>query len=1013
MLDESEIHHLAETIRDEVYIPSVLYRLQFNKEFTFAQAAEIVEYLKELGVDTVYSSPYLKAVSGSAHGYNVVDPTMINPEVGSRESYNLFCDRIRELGMGQILDVVPNHMGIGPENNLWMDVLEHGSNSRYAFFFDIDWEPAKSALHHKLLLPILGEQFGKVLESGKIRLEYGEGRFRLRYYQAVFPVDPGSYDLILSRDLEGLQEKMGKSNRQYDRFLSLITAYRRLPNQRILSEEEREERYRESWSASERLGWFYNEDADIREYVDCGVRRINGTAGDPASFDLLEALLDRQCYRLASWHVAGEEINYRRFFDVNELAAIRIEDPQVFHYCHRLIFELVREGRVQGLRIDHSDGLYDPQGYFRMLQLSYILQELQERIVLGRPPLTDRENELLQLEVSRMGRLARLPLYLIIEKILDRKESLPKEWMVHGTVGYDYLNMLNRLFIKRENEAEFDSIYMNFTRLKTDFESLLHKKKRLFARGHMPGEINVLAQRLARITERSRRYRDFTLNNLRSAIRELIAFFPVYRTYIGPRDREVTEWDKKYIHIATEKAKSYNSDLSNTLFDFIRDILLLRFDEGLSRTERDLYQDFILRFQQITSPIMAKGVEDTAFYVGNRFISLNEVGGDPAHFGCSIAEFHKENMELHASWPYATNCTSTHDTKRSEDVRQRLNVISEIPGEWRRYLKRWSRITGKFKTMTEKGLSPDRNTEYFIYQTLVGMWPDYPIPADYRPAFIDRVWTYIHKAIREAKTHTSWIKPDLQYEAAAQKFLEQLLRPKRNYFLKLFQEFQQKIASCGKYNSLAAINLRTGSPGVMDNYQGTELWDYSLVDPDNRRAVDYALRRHLLYRVRELCSHGATIEEIAGELLSEKRDSRIKIFTLWKGLNFRSTHKELFLDGEYLPLETSGALADHITAFLRRRGNGVALVSSGRFFWDLSSREETPPVGDVWGDTAILLPSDPGSGVMRDVYTGQAPHRERTPSGEYIRAAELFRYFPFALLSNLTAIKEQEGVSDA
>ena len=917
MLDESEIHLLARAIRDEVYIPAVLYRLQFRRDFTFKDATDILGYLHEMGVDTVYSSPYLKAVSGSPHGYNVVDPTVINPEVGDEEDYDRFCNKLLDLKMGQIIDIVPNHMGIGAENKLWLDVLEHGSNSRYASFFDIDWEPSKGPLFHKLLLPILGDQFGRVLEKGEIRLEYSDGRFQLCYYQALLPVDPASYDLILELELEVLEQEIGADNKAYDRFLSVLTAFRRLPDSTILSEEEREERYRESWSASERLGWLYREEGQIREYIDRMISIVNGSPGDTASFDLLEKLLDRQCYRLASWHVAGEEINYRRFFDVNELAAIRMEDPVVFQYCHDLIFRLIREGRIQGLRIDHSDGLYDPPGYFRMLQYSYMLQELQERMSAGRPPLTDREQELLQLEVSRMGRPEKLPLYLIIEKILDRKEPLPGEWMVHGTVGYDYLNMLNRLFIRRENEPAFDQIYSNFTKMKIDFEALLHKKKRMFSRGHMPGEINVLAQRLSRITERNRRYRDFTLNNLRTAIRELISFFPVYRTYIGPGDREVSESDRKYIHIATEKAKSYNSDISNTLFDFIRDILLLRFDEGLSETERDLYQDFILRFQQITSPIMAKGVEDTAFYIGNRFISLNEVGGDPAHFGCSVLEFHKDNLDRLTSWPYAMNCTSTHDTKRSEDVRQRLNVISEIPEHWRRYLRRWNRITAKFKTSTERGLFPDRNTEYFIYQTLVGMWPDYPIPADYRPKFINRVWTYIHKAIREAKTFTSWIKPDLEYEEAVRKFVEELLRPKRNYFLKVFQEFQTQIASFGKYNTLAAINLRIASPGVMDNYQGTELWDYSLVDPDNRRPVDYDLRRHLLHRVKELCSSGKPVDDVCRELLTEKRDSRIKIFTLWKGLNFRSANKNLVLNGEYIPLETTGELADNLIAFLR------------------------------------------------------------------------------------------------
>lgn len=1001
-LFEEEVRKAVRTVQESTYVPPSTYRIQFNKSFTFQSAVEYISYLADLGIGALYCSPYFQAVPGSTHGYNVTDPNRINPEIGNQDHYNHFCSQLRNHGLEQFVDVVPNHMGVLCNNNrLWLDVLENGPASIYANFFDIEWKPVKTELANKLLVPILGDQFGIVLENKEIQLCYERGSFWIQYWEHQLPLAPKTYPMILEQGVESLGDTIAPDNLDYLEYLSVITAFHNLPPGTERREEKVHERYREKEIAKQRLDNLMQRSVPIRDFVYSRVELFNGDKEDPHSFDLLEKLLDGQHYRIASWRVAGEEINYRRFFDVNELAAIRVEDPEVFAYYHSLLFELLKDGRVRGLRIDHTDGLYDPPGYFCALQQSYLRLKLEAILQENYGPFSEADGDCIR-KVTESPEFAEHRFLCIeIEKILERKESLPEDWLVHGTVGYDFLNALNGLFIMRHHEKQFDAIYRKFTAQETDFEDLLYEKKKYFARVQMSGEINTLAHRLQLIAEGNRRYRDFTLNNLTTAIRELIACFPVYRTYISPDAERVSERDEKYIRIAIEKAKRKNPGTARNAYDFIRDILLLQLEPQLRKEEQRLYRDFILRFQQLTSPIMAKGVEDTVFYVSNRFISLNEVGSDHAYFGYSRGEFHKHNLERNRTWPAAFITTSTHDTKRSEDVRYRLNVLSEIPEEWKKYINRWARINKKHKTLLEDRYWPDANTEYFIYQTLVGIWPDYPISNDYYPVFFERVWGYVEKSIREAKTHTNWTNPDQDYEQAVRNFVERILTKKKNYFLKIFLEFQTRIAGYGMHNSLSGLVLKIGSPGVCDFYQGTELWEYSLVDPDNRRPVDFDLRRHLLYRVRELMQAPGSMQEKAAELMREKKDSRIKVYVTWRGLNLRKRYQDIFVGGDYHPLEIEGEKSSHVVAFLRRQGEGFALVAAARFFTGLLENPEQTALGQsVWGDTVILLPPDLDWDCARDIFSDALVKPDATEEGAVLAVADLFRYFSFSVVTN-------------
>lgn len=965
-------------------IPVSTYRLQFNRSFTFADAQRIVPYLRALGITDCYVSSYLMAVPGSFHGYDLVDPTKLNPEIGTKEELHAFAEALRAHGMGQILDIVPNHMGIGRSANAWwLDVLENGPSSHFAHFFDIDWSPVKRELEHKVLLPILGDLYGVVLEKQEITLEHDAGSFWIRYGEHRLPVTPKSWVRILSHGLDDLIAQAGADSPPVLELQSVITALGHLPSRFDVEPARVTERHREKEIIRQRLATLVSDSPVIADFIRGNVDRFNGEKSDPRSFDLLDELLNDQVYRLAYWRVASEEINYRRFFDINELAAVRMEDDDVFKTAHGLVLELVKEGVVTGLRIDHVDGLYDPGRYLHRVQA-----EVRQARALRNVPQ------------ESIGK----PLFVVVEKILNKGEPLPRSWPIHGTTGYDFLNLVGGLFVQQANRRAMDDLYAQFTRGRLSFEDLVYEKKKLIMRVSMASEINVLGHQLNRISERDRKSRDFTLNSLTNAIREIIACFPVYRTYVTDGPEPASDRDRAYIELAVTRAKRRNPALSGLVFDFVRDLLLKRF-EARSEEDRAERVRFVMKFQQTTSPVMAKGVEDTALYIYNRLVSLNEVGGDPDQFGLSVQSFHDQMKERRAHWPSTLSATSTHDTKRSEDVRARISVLSEIPQAWKARVMRWHKLNRKHKADIDGQKVPDRNEEYLFYQTLVGAWPfESPGEAEYR-TFCQRIQAYMTKALREAKVHTSWINPDQVYEDAVQRFIGTVLdRTGPNPFLEDFLPFQEVIAQHGISNSLSQLLLKAAAPGIPDCYQGAELWDLSLVDPDNRKPVDYELRARLLDELRR--AGAGTHEnrrELTGELFETRADGRIKLYVTMTALNYRRDHSGLFLDGDYIPLESGGAKKNHVCAFARLLGEEAVVAVVPVMVAGLSPGTGVPAFGRraAWGDTWIIAPSwKPGS-RYRNLLTGDMLESETRDDRQTLPVARVLEEFPVSLLERI------------
>jgi (1->4)-alpha-D-glucan 1-alpha-D-glucosylmutase len=955
-------------------VPVSTYRLQLNRAFPFKAATTIVPYLYALGITDCYTSPYLKATPGSEHGYDVVDPTVLNPELGTEDEYREFIRALHTHEMGHMFDVVPNHMGIGQSANAWwVDVLENGPSSRFAHLFDIDWHPVKRELENKVLLPILGDLYGTILENQEIVLVYEEGRFFIKYYDHRLPVGPKSSAMVLTHRLDELIAEAGASSPHVQELQSIMTALRNLPSSTETDPQRVEERNRERDIIRQRLATLVRDGETIARFLDDNVRIFNGTKGDPRSFDLLDALLNDQVYRLADWRVAAEEINYRRFFDVNELAAVRMEDDAVLQASHLLVFRLVKEGAVTGLRIDHVDGLSDPGRYLSEWQ-AWAQREL------GRP------------------------LFVVVEKILGKDEPLPETWPVSGTTGYDFLNLLNGLFVQTANERAMNETYVRFIRRGISLEDLVYESKKLIMRASMASEINVLGHQLNLLSERDRRSRDFTLNSLTNAIREIIACFPVYRTYVMEGPEPLLDRDRAYIRLAVARAKRRNAALSGHVFDFVRSLLLKEWDERTSQDRREQLR-FVMKFQQMTSPVTAKGIEDTAFYLYNRLVSLNEVGGHPQQFGVTPATFHKHLRERQARWPFSLSATSTHDTKRSEDARARINVLSEIPREWRASVNRWAKLTRKYKIDVEGQLVPDRNEEYLLYQTLVGIWPlTSPDDAQYH-TFCERVQEYMNKALREGKAHTSWVNPDQGYEEAMRQFVESILdRARPNAFLDEFLPFQRRVAQWGLWNALSQVVLKVTAPGVPDFYQGSELWDFTLVDPDNRRPVDYGTRATLVHTLqRALAECGPDLRPLVRTLLAERIDGRIKLYTTMRALNFRRENRVLFHQGEYIPLEGHGSRREHLFAFARLHMEQAVVTVVPRLVSSLTGDAMTSPVGlDVWGDTYVAVPSWRPDSPYRNLFTGERLSTQTVGDRQMLPMAEVLCEFPVALLERLT-----------
>jgi (1->4)-alpha-D-glucan 1-alpha-D-glucosylmutase len=831
-------------------VPVATYRLQLHKGFRFTDATALVPYLARLGVSHVYASPFLKARPGSMHGYDVVDHGRINPEIGTEAELDELIEALGRHGMGLVLDVVPNHMGVlHGDNPWWQDVLEKGRASPYAKFFDIDWERGRG----KLLLPVLGKHYGEALDDGEIKLARVKGEWRVHYYDQSFPLN--------ARSLKGLK-----------------------------------------------------------------------AVKDPLA---LHRLLERQHYRLAFWRVASDEINYRRFFEITDLAALRAEDRAVFDATHALIGRLARRPGVDGLRIDHPDGLADPEQYFERLQ-----------------------------------GLAERP-WVLIEKILADHESLRPEWKVHGTTGYRYANLLTGLFIDGTAAARFERIYQRFTGERRSFDELSYDSRMLIMGTTLAAELYGLGRRLARIASGNRHTRDYTDSVLRKALAEIAARFPVYRTYVTGRG--LTDTDRRYIDWAVKAARRASRIADPSVFDFVRSVLTLEAaPKGGAR--RGQMVEFAMRFQQLTAPVVAKGVEDTAFYRYNRLIALNEVGNDPRDFGFSLKAFHAASEDRARHWHYTMIGTSTHDTKRSEDARARIGLLSELTSAWRLQLRRWHTANRSRRTDTGGESLPSKADEYHYYQALLGIWPTGEVDLD---SLKERLKAYMLKAVREAKVRSSWINPDTEYEAALERFVVQSLD--NPLFVKEVNDAVAQLAHLGMLVGLSQAVLKVASPGVPDYYQGTELWDFSLVDPDNRRPVDYALRKKLVEEN----------ERDPAALLRSLSDGKAKLHVIRQGLAVRRAHPRLFHGGKYTPLHADGGREENIAAFALQHADHTVIPVAPRLFAGLMEEGELAPLGSrAWGEAKLELPA----GSYRNVLTDERVEGGARP------LAELLGRFPVALL---------------
>ncbi len=875
-------------------IPTATYRLQLHADFGFDQAAEIADYLYALGISHVYCSPYLQAAPGSQHGYDVVDHHKVNEELGGSDAHDRFCKHLGEVGLGQVLDIVPNHMAIaGRRNRLWWDVLENGPSSRYAPYFDINWKAPDESVRNKILVPILGDHYGRVLARHEITVERRGADFYTKYFDQELPVAPKSLAGVL-------MDAAAMTGSDYLAFLA--DSYTALPRASATDLASLAQRHRDKEVIRGLLDRLFHEVPFIADSVDGLLREMN------RDLNSLDHFLDKQNFRLAFWRAAEQDLVYRRFFDVNTLVGLRMEDPHVFADTHALILRWLREGVLDGIRIDHPDGLLDPKQYF-------------ERLRQGAPDV-----------------------WILAEKILEPGEQFRTEWPIDGTTGYDYLNEVSGLFVSSANEDELNRIYTEFTGQPTDYPAMCRDKKHRVLRDLLGSDVNRLTTLLVEICKAHRDKRDYTRHDVIRAIRELVACFPVYRTYVVPERNEIRGEDERYVHEAVEMAKANRPELETDLFDFMRDILLLKIGGHHEH-------EFVMRFQQFTGPAMAKGVEDTVFYNYNRLTSLNEVGGDPGRFGLSPDSFHTYAAGIQQTIPRTMLALSTHDTKRSEDVRARIHLLSEMPSEWEATLKRWSAMNAQAK----QNDAPDPNTEYLIYQTLIGAWPIEE----------ERLLAYVEKASREAKAQTNWLAPNQAFEDGVKAFISSIYKDRT--FQEDLEKFTGKLVDPGRINSLSQVLLKLTCPGIPDTYQGCELWDMSLVDPDNRRPVDYQKRRALLKELPDLP---------AVEVMERSDEGLPKLLVTHRVSCLRRDHPEWFgPDADYQPLRLQGEKAEHAVSF-QRGANVIVLVP--RLVWTLDNQ---------WGNTALTFPE----GRWRNEFTGSVIEERNS------QVADLLKDFPVAL----------------
>jgi (1->4)-alpha-D-glucan 1-alpha-D-glucosylmutase len=942
----------------DVVIPRATYRVQLHKGFTFREARSIVPYLASLGISHMYTSPFLKARGGSTHGYDVVDHDALNPEIGTEADFEALAATLREHGMRLMLDLVPNHMGVlKADNAWWLDVLEHGQASRYAEYFDIDWAPADETLKGKVLVPILGDQYGSVLERGEIALRFApeQGELSLWYYEHRLPVRPAEYPRVLLANLRRLPAASANMLRRVARRFAAVP----------MEPEMRRDATALGAAAKAALAEVCAARPRVARHVAESASALNGVPGDARSFDTLDKMLAGQAYRLAFWRVAADDINYRRFFDINDLAALRAEREDVFAATHRRVLQIVAQGKADCLRIDHPDGLADPAQYFSRLQAA--------------------AGEALRNASDERGRAA----YVVVEKILAAHERLPDAWPVHGDTGYRFMREVNALFVDPRAELRFGRLYAAFTGESADFDDVLHGAKTQTVVQALASELNRLATKLTRIVKRDRHTRDFSWNAIRRALVEVVAAFPVYRTYVTTTGR--SDEDQRYADWAIAVAKHHSTASDTSVLDFIGKVLRGDYGGDDESTSNDVL-GFVMRFQQWSAPAMAKGLEDTSFYIFNRLVSLNEVGGDPRQFGSSVGAFHRACRQRVARWPHALLACSTHDNKRSEDVRARIDVLSEVPGAWRLALRRWRQSNRRHRSDIEGDEAPSRNDEYLFYQTLVGAWPLGKMSERSLEAFRARIKAYMQKAAREAKVRTSWMNVDEAYEAALERFVDGALASlARNPFLNEFVPFAQRIAFAGCVNSLAQTTLKVMSPGVPDTYQGTELWDFSLVDPDNRRPVDYAARESMLRKVQR---------RDARQLLESWQDGGVKMLVNARLLDLRRRRAAWFERAGYRPVRVTGRHKNSVCAFMRSAGGSHLLCVVPRLWQPLVGGESAWPIGEArWADTALTL--DIPVAQWRNVITGEVRHPLVERTGARLAVGAALATFPVAVFEEL------------
>ncbi|MFM7427873.1 MAG: malto-oligosyltrehalose synthase [Elainella sp.] len=923
-------------------IPTATYRIQFTADFGFDSARKIAPYLADLGISDLYASPIFKARAGSTHGYDVVDPTQLNPELGSPESFEALVQQLQQQQMGWLQDIVPNHMAYESSNQWLMDVLENGLSSTYVDYFDIAWTWPFEGNHEPILVPLLGNFYGECLENGELQLQYDQGILTINYHSLRIPLNIESYATLLTHNLGSLAKTLGRNHPVFVRLLGILYSLKGISSD-ITGQQRRDQ-----VEFVRSLLWeLYRDQDEVRAFLDANLQTFNGEVGQPESFDLLDALLTNQHFRLAFWKVGAEEMNYRRFFTVNELISVKVEEVKIFNATHALIFKLVDEGKFTGLRIDHIDGLYDPTEYLERLR-------------------------------AKVG-----DLYITVEKILQPGEDLPQLWPIQGTSGYDYLNYVNSVFCQNQNQSALDQIYRDFTGQTQPIEDLVIEKKQLILEKNLAGDVDNLALLLKKISSRYRYGNDFTVNSLKRAISEVLTRFPIYRTYTAA---EVLDSDRPYIEQVIAAAQEQSPLLKNEL-QFIEKLLLLDYDATLTQAEKDQWLYWVMRLQQYTGPLMAKGVEDTVLYVYNRLLSLNEVGGDPARFGIDLAEFHRFNQHRQQHWPLAMSATSTHDTKRGEDVRARLNVLSEIPQEWQQQVQLWRELNQAHKVQSKHQTFPAPNDEYLLYQTIVGALP---FAESEWQGFRERLKDFMLKAIREAKVYTNWLRNNTAYESACLNFVEAILSEgENNSFLSAIRPFQQQVARYGVINSLAQTLLKLTTPGVPDFYQGSELWDFSLVDPDNRRPVDFSIRQVYLEEIKTRVL--GDIFALTPDLLAAPEDGRIKLFLVYQTLKARAAYPAVFQSGDYQPLSVTGRYADHVIAFARTAGETSVITVVPRFCTALVKPGEYP-LGDCWQDTAIQLPAE-SSSSWKNLLTAQP-----ISVGHSLPLSEVLQHFPVALL---------------